>query len=147
MAKRIALAALCSLLVALVAGTSGAQNPAAVPATPIPGGTWQLTAVDADGSTARAYLANTATGQSFNCVASYVWSSVTIAEVTCRPFDVTPATTSPNKGPWIPSMLAVNGPQTISLFVWFVNPDTGAFVGCVWNHQRQACKEGEIKQP
>jgi hypothetical protein len=101
--------------------------------------------VDADGSTARAYLANTATGQTFNCIASYIWSSVTITDVTCSPFDVTPATTSPNKGPWIPSMLAVNGPQTISLFVWFVNPDTGAFVGCVWNHQRQACKQGEIK--
>ena len=42
-------------------------------------------------------------------------------------------------------MMPVNGPQTVSLFVWFVNPDTGSFMGCVWNHGNQACKQGEIR--
>ena len=42
-----------------------------------------------------AYLTNTATGDTYNCSASYLWMDTTISEVVCRPFDVTPGSTSP----------------------------------------------------
>src|SRR5260370_23673957 len=109
------------------------------------GGRWILMATDADGVSARAYLANTATGDTYDCSASYVWLDTTISEVVCRPFDVTPRSARPNKGPFVPSMLAANRPQTRSVFVWFLNPNTGSFMGCVWHDSRQVCKVGEIR--
>ena len=147
MAKRPAImAALWSLLALIVAGPCAAQtSTATVDQATRQGGPWVLIAVDADGGSARAYLANSATGDAYNCSATYVWLDTTIAEVVCRPLDVTPGSTSPGKGPFVPSILPVNGPQTVSLFVWFVNPHTGSFMGCVWHDSRQACKEGEIK--
>lgn len=127
------------LLSLLIAGPCSAQTDQTT------SGPWTLIAVDADGGAARAYLANTVTGDTYDCSASYVWADTTISEVVCRPFDVTPRSTSPSKGPFVPSILPVNGPQTVSLFVWFVNPHTGSFMGCVWHGSSQACKEGEIK--
>lgn len=144
MAKRITMTALCSLLALFIAGLCAAQTNTTTPVA-TKGGPWTLTAADADGASARAYLANTSTGDTYDCHARYVWLEITISEVVCRPFDVTPRSTSPNKGPYVPSMLPVNGSQMVSLFVWFVNPDTGSFMGCVWHNTRQACKEGEIK--
>ena len=136
MAKRTTMMALCGLLPAFANGPVAAQTT---------GGGWSLTPVDADGSRARAYLASATTGQTYDCHANYDWSSVTISAVVCHPLQVTPRTTSPNSGPYVPSMMPVNGPQTVSLFVWFVNPDTGSFMGCVWNRGSQACKQGEIR--
>ena len=145
-AKRPTMAALWSLLSLFIAGPCAAQTDnATAKQTTRNGGPWILMAADADGGSARAYLANTATGDTYDCSASYVWLDTTISEVVCRPFDVTPRSTSPNKGPFVPSILPVNRPQTGSLFVWFVNPNTGSFMGCVWHGSRQACKEGEIR--
>jgi hypothetical protein len=146
MAQRPTMVALLSLLALFIAGTcAGQTSSATADKTARNGGPWVLIAVDADGGSARAYLANTATGETYNCSASYVWIDTTISEVACRPFEVTPGSISPNKGPFVPSILPVNGPQTVSLFVWFVNPSTGSFMGCVWHASRQVCKEGEIK--
>jgi hypothetical protein len=145
-AKRPTMAALWSLLSLFIAGPCAAQTDnATAKQTTRNGGRWILMAADADGGSARAYLANTATGDTYDCSASYVWLDTTISEVVCRPFDVTPRSTSPNKGPFVPSMLPVNRPQTGSLFVWFVNPNTGSFMGCVWHDSRQVCKVGEIR--
>jgi hypothetical protein len=144
MAKRMTMAALCGLLALFTGGLCAAQTNNSAPVAGN-GGSWILTAADADGGSARAYLANTSTGDTYDCVANYVWLDTTIADVSCRPFAVTPRTTSPDKGPYVPSLLPVNGPQTVSLFVWFVNPNTGSFMGCVWHNSRQVCKEGEIK--
>lgn len=141
----ITIGVLCSLLSFIIAQPSAAQSNAPAGQATSNGGSWLLIAVDADGGAARAYLANTATGDTYNCSASYVWADKKISEVVCRPFDVTPRNTSPGKGPYVPSILPVNGPQTVSLFVWFVNPHTGSFMGCVWRDSDQACKEGEIK--
>jgi hypothetical protein len=146
MAKRPTMAALLTLLAIFIAGPCAAQTSNAITdQTARNGGAWKLMAADADGGSARAYLANTATGDTYNCSASYVWIDTTISEVVCRPFDVTPGSISPNKGPFVPSMLPVNGPQTVSLFAWFVNPNTGSFMGCVWHASRQVCKVGEIR--
>ena len=146
MAKRsITMAVLWGLFSLLMAGPCAAQSNVSVDQATRAGGPWMLIAVDADGGAARAYLANTATGDTFNCFAHYVWADKTISEVVCRPFDITPRSTSPGKGAFVPSILPVNGPQTVSLFVWFVNPHTGSFMGCVWHDSSQACKEGEIK--
>src|SRR5215510_6976361 len=146
-AKRTAVVLLGTLLCASIGNPCAAQtkdNAAQSNQATTGDSSWVLTAVDADGSSARAYLANTATGQTYDCFARYDWTKTTISEVVCRAFEVTPGTISPNKGPYVPSLLPVNGPQTVSLFVWFVNPNTGTFSGCVWNKSRQACKEGEI---
>ena len=146
MAQRpIAMVVLWGFLSILLAGPCAAQSSAPADQTTRNGGPWVLIAVDADGGAARAYLANTATGDTYDCTANYVWAANTISEVVCRPFDVTPRSTSPNRGPFVPSILPVNGPQTVSLFVWFVNPHTGSCIGCVWHGSNQACKEGEIK--
>jgi hypothetical protein len=142
MAKQTTMMALCSLLSVFADGPVVAQTTDKASQA---GGGWSLTPVDADGSRARAYLASATTGQTYDCHANYDWSNVTISAVVCHPLEVTPRTTSPNSGPYVPSMMPVNGPQTVSLFVWFVNPDTGSFMGCVWNHGNQACKQGEIR--
>src|SRR5260370_42052463 len=119
--------ALGRLLSLFLAGPGAAQtsNETADQATRN-SGPWILMAADADGASASAYLTNTATGDTYNCSASYLWMDTTISEVVCRPFDVTPRSTSPNNGPFVPSMLPLNGPQTLSLSVWFVNPNTGS---------------------
>ena len=147
MKKRTTMTILCSLFSVFFSGFCAAQTNNATVANQETrnGGPWILMAADADGASASAYLTNTATGDTYNCSASYLWMDTTISEVVCRPFDVTPRSTSPNNGPFVPSMLPVNGPQTVSLFVWFVNPNTGSFMGCVWHDSRQACKEGEIR--
>jgi hypothetical protein len=146
MAKRPTMAALLTLLALFIAGPCWAQTSnATADQTARNSAPWVLMAADADGGSARAYLANTATGDTYDCSASYVWIDTTISEVVCRPFDVTPGSISPNKGPFVPSMLPVNGPQTVSLFVWFVNPNTGSFMGCVWHTSREVCKVGEIR--
>jgi hypothetical protein len=146
MTKRPSIVALLTLLALFIAGAVAAQTSSATAdKTATNGGRWVLIAVDADGGSARAYLTNTATGDTYNCSANYVWIDTTISEIVCRPFDVTPGSISPNKTPFVPSILPVNGPQTVSLFVWFVNPNTGSFMGCVWHGSRQVCKEGEIK--
>jgi hypothetical protein len=146
MAKRSTMAALLTLLALFIAGPCWAQTSnATADQTARNSAPWVLMAADADGGSARAYLANTTTGDTYDCSASYVWIDTTISEVVCRPFDVTPGSISLNKGPFVPSMLPVNGPQTVSLFVWFVNPNTGSFMGCVWHTPRQVCKEGEIR--
>src|SRR5258708_22563686 len=140
------MAALWRLLMLFIAGPCAAQTDnASAKQTPRNGGRGILMAADADGGSARAYLANTATGDTYDCSASYVCIDTTISEVVCRPLDVTPGSISPNKGPFAPSILPVNRPQTVSLFVCFVNPNTGAFMGCVWHTSRQVCKVGEIR--
>ena len=90
MAKQITMTALCSLLSLFIAGLCAPQTNNATQN----GGPWILTAADADGGSARAYLANTATGDTFNCRANYVWLDTTISEVVCRPFDIKPRSTS-----------------------------------------------------
>jgi hypothetical protein len=57
-----------------IAGACAAQTSnATADQTTRNGGPWILMAADADGASASAYLTNTATGDTYNCSASYLW--------------------------------------------------------------------------
>jgi hypothetical protein len=73
-AKRPTMTALWSLLSLFIAGACAAQTSnATADQTTRNGGPWILMAADADGASASAYLTNTATGDTYNCSASYLW--------------------------------------------------------------------------